>query len=674
MSGFLLVLACLSVFGETDPAADVKAINGADYDLVVVGGTPGGVACAVRAAREGLRVLLVQHDQHLGGMLTNGLGQWDALYGGERAALFNEFARQIADSYRERYGEKSPQYRAAQFTQKHYPMARFEPSVAEAQTDRLVAAENNITTLKGYIPVSVARDGPIIRTLTLKEKWGEQTVTVRAKVFADATYEGDLAAVCAVPYRVGREGRAEYGEPSAGKVFTSLKHGAGPKDAVEGRLNLHPYGHVQGPIDPTSTHEADAAIQAYNHRFFVTSNPENRLLPDKPANYRREEYLHYNRKSIGNGKGINGKSTMNSAILPGENHRYPEADWPERQRIYERHRDFALGLMYFMQNDESVPAKRRASYRNIGLPRDEFASNGHVPYELYVREGRRIVGRLVFTELDNRVAPGLARTPIYPDSIAITDWSMDSHACTAETRPQYPFDGKLILTEESRPAQIPYRAILPQGVDNLLVPVCLSATHVAWGSVRLEPVWMHVGESAGYAAALAIREGIAPAAIDSDKLVRTLASRGVMVAFFNDFDMKTSDPWVPAVQYFGTKGFFAGYDARPERPLTRATAEVWTKGLASLAKGDSYDANAVARSLPSDESQGTHDSAAIRGGELLRLFQEACQQAGIGDASVKAALVSQELQPDQPMTRGAACQWLLGALEVLRAEGKAPAR
>jgi hypothetical protein len=141
---------------------------------------------------------------------------------------------------------------------------------------------------------------------------------------------------------------------------------------------------------------------------------------------------------------------------------------------------------------------------------------------MYVREARRIVGRHVYIEPDNSLAPGLSRTPIQPDSIAITDWYMDSHACTTESRPGSHYDGKLILTEESRPGQIPYRALLPQGVDNLLVPVCLSATHVAWGAVRLEPVWMRTGEAAGFAAALAKRRGVAPAALDTDLLVRTL--------------------------------------------------------------------------------------------------------------------------------------------------------
>ena len=192
--------------------------------------------------------------------------------------------------------------------------------------------------------------------------------------------------------------------------------------------------------------------------------------------------------------------------------------------------------MWFLQNDESVRPESRERYRRIGLPLDEFPDNDNIPYEMYVREARRIVGRHVFTEHDNRPAPGLVRTPIHADSIAFTDWAMDSHDCTWDRSPGYAYDGKLILTEESRPAQIPWRSLLPQGVDNLIVPVCLSATHVAWGAVRLEPVWMMTGEAAGLAAALARRQGTTPGKLDADLLVRALCEKRHFVSFFNDLE------------------------------------------------------------------------------------------------------------------------------------------
>lgn len=578
--------------------AQPQSVDGKFYDLVVVGSTPGGIACAVRAAREGLSVLLVQHTRHLGGILANGLFQWDALYGGPRAPLFNEYAHLIEEHYRKTYGEKSSQYSQARFTQEHYPMSRFEPSVAEREFNRLVAAESNLTLLLGYYPAAVEREGARLTGATLQEFVAPNAapVRVRAAMFADATYEGDLAALAKVPYRVGREGRDEYGEPHAGKVFCNIAPGPGPRDAVKGRLNLHPYAHKQGAVDPASPFTADGAIQAYNYRFCLSSDPNNRRLPEQPPNYNREEYLHFNRKGMSSGR-LNGKGSFNSAILPGENYAYPDADWPTREKIIERHLHFALGLMYFLQNDESVSPAQRAQYREIGLPLDEFADNHNVPYEMYVREARRLVGRYVFKEQDNSLAPGLGRTPIHADSIAITDWAMDSHDCSTNRHAGYDFDGKLILTEESRPAQIPWRCLLPAGVDNLLVPVCLSATHVAWGAVRLEPVWMETGEAAGIAAALAKQRQMPPARLDADLLLRTLAERRLMVSFFNDVNVAGPEAWIPAVQYFGARGFFRDYDAKPGTPLTKTVAKVWAEGLAQLRAGK-LEPMALARSLP----------------------------------------------------------------------------
>jgi hypothetical protein len=252
--------------------------------------------------------------------------------------------------------------------------------------------------------------------------------------------------------------------------------------------------------------------------------------------------------------------------------------------------------MWFLQNDPSVPEATRSKHAVWGLPKDEFADNNHVPYEMYVREARRTVGRHILTELDGSIAPGLGRTPVQTDSIAITDWYMDSHACTTDTRPGFKYDGKLILTEESRPAQIPYRCLLPREVDNLLVPVCLSATHVAWGAVRLEPVWMQTGEAAGFAAALAKQSNVPPAKIDAERLLRILVNRRMLVAFFNDIKVDGPEAWLPPLQYFATRGFFHDYDARMDEPLRLATAKVWSDGFKQLGTGNS-DPNVLARAV-----------------------------------------------------------------------------
>ena len=604
-------------------ATPAAAVDGKSYDVVVVGGTSGGIVCAVRAAREGCTVLLVQHNGHLGGMMTNGLMQWDALYGGPRAPLFTELLGNIEHYYIATFGRDSKDHQTIRYTHEHYPIGWAEPHVAEREYNRLVAAEKNITLLLNHYPTAVDREGTIIRSVTLKklhETDDSPAIRVNGGTFVDATYEGDLFALVKVPYRVGREARDEYGEPHAGKVFVNIAGGQ-PLSVIRERLNIRPYSAHQGTVDPTSPFSADGAVQAYNYRFCVTCDPANRLPIPKPAGYDRQEYVDYHRRYIASHNGPNSKSHVNSPILPGENHAYPEADWQEREKIIRRHLDFGLGLMWFLQNDESVSAKQREKFREWGLPKDEYTDNGHVPYEMYVREARRIVGRHVFSEIDGMLAKDYARTPIHPDSIAVTDWYMDSHSCTTDSRPGYRYDGKLILTDESRPAQIPYRSLLPQDVDNLLVPVCLSATHIAWGSIRLEPVFMQTGEAAGFAAALARQQKTTPAALDADLLVRNLVRRGQLVSFFNDLKVTDSDPAIPAAQYFATRGFFADYNARLDEPVTKAVAEEWTDGLAQL-KAGTLDPRRLAARVQQAESADSPPTDRKRGDVLREMWEQ----------------------------------------------------
>ena len=620
---FLVGLLALMTGGMCADAAEFKpvdaaAVDGRSYDVVVCGGTPAGVAAAVRAARDGCTVLLVQHNAHLGGMMANGLMQWDALYGGHRAPLFSELLRNIEKHYADKFGADSRDYQIARYSQEHYPIGWVEPGLAEREFQKLVAGEANITTLLNHYPAAVERAGRLIKSVKLQAMHGDQAITVGGDVFIDAMYEGDLMAAAKCEHRVGREAREEYGEPHAGKVFTNIAKGPAPRDAVEGRLNIRPYGQQQGSIDPAGPFTADRCVQAYNMRMCVTCDPANRImLAEPPPGYDRDEYVNYERKSIATNPGPNQKSHMNSPILPGENHDYPEADWPTREKITERHLNFALGLVWFLQNDESISAAKRKDYRRWGLPKDEFTDNNHVPYEMYVRETRRLVGRHVYTEHDNSRAKSFTRTPIHMDSIAVTDWYMDSHSCTTDSRPGYHYDGKLILTEESRPGQIPYRALLPKDLDNLLVPVCLSATHIAWGAVRLEPVWMQTGEAAGLAAALAKQTKTTPGTLDGELLARNLATRKFLISFFNDVNAADEPSHTAAVQYFGTRGFFASYDARPTKPLTRDTAKLWARGFNALRAGK-LDANALAAAVAKVEKPAGDASAddAVSGAEF----------------------------------------------------------
>ena len=257
-------------------------------------------------------------------------------------------------------------------------------------------------------------------------------------------------------------------------------------------------------------------------------------------------------------------------------------DWAQRNIIKQAHVEHALGLLYFLQNDKDVPREIRKRARQWGLAKDEYADNNHIPYEIYVREGRRYSGRYIFTEHDVLIEKGIHRTPIHDDSIAISDWYIDIHDCSTERKPGSENDGVIMITEESRPAQIPYRTLLPENIDNLLITVCLSSSHVGWGSIRTEPTLVHIGEAAGFAAAQAIRMNENPSDIQVIKLQKTLVENGVMISMFNEFDMKTQKRWIPAIQFFGTKGFFKSYDAKPDGPIDVLTANNWIKKIGEL--------------------------------------------------------------------------------------------
>ncbi|MFM7291601.1 MAG: FAD-dependent oxidoreductase, partial [Planctomycetia bacterium] len=583
-----------SLYHHAVPAAVFTADRGAarerprEADLVVIGGTPGGIACAVRAAREGLSVILVNWHDHLGGIMSSGLGVWDTQYEGRRSPIYDEMRQAFFDFYRRTYGEDSPQYRDALPGKTGHTNGRFEPHVAERHFTDLVEREDMITVLRGLVPVGVEREGATLKSVTIRPMQGGGDTVLRGKVFADATYEGDLAALAKVPYRVARESREEFGEPHAGIIF--MKPVSEPPDAESARLaklraalNLREFPGWQ-IILPESTGAADPAVQACNYRTPLVTNPANRVPIPKPADY--DPYLLKTLEVYSGVMSIpNGKYGWNRPQLLGLQTPYVEADWTERQRIMDAHWDATLALLHFLQHDPTVPEKVREAWLEYGLAKDEFVDHGPRPYEMYVREARRITARAMFTQHDAMLAPGLGRAPVHADSIAVTEWYMDAHGCTTARVLGSMDEGKAMLHQETFPGQLPWRCLLPQGVDNLFVPVCLGATHVAWGTVRLEPVFMQTGEVAGLAAALAVKAGSPPAGLDADRLVRELCRRKCMVSFFNDLDVGGDDPRVAAAQYFGTQGFFADYDARLDKPLATATQAVWERGLAALRSG-----------------------------------------------------------------------------------------
>lgn len=263
-------------------------------DLCIYEATPGGIAMAVRAAREGLSVVLVNHNDHIGGILSNGLGVWDTLWEGKRAPIYDEARQAIFDHYRTTYGEKSSQYRDSLPGKSGHTNGKFEPKVAEMVLTDLVKKESRIRLIKHRVPQSVKREGALIQSISFMSLDGDVADEVQAKVFADCSYEGDLAAMAKVPYRVGREARDEFNEPHAGVIFMSpVKSAPTPEMAraaeLHHRLKLRKFSGFQRIKQPESTGEADGNVQAFNYRTILSSDPANRLPVEKPANYDPEK-------------------------------------------------------------------------------------------------------------------------------------------------------------------------------------------------------------------------------------------------------------------------------------------------------------------------------------------------------------------------------------------------
>lgn len=609
-------------------AAKPQDVDGKSYDLVVIGGTPGGIACAVRAAREGLSVLLVNHTQHLGGFVTSGAGGWEAPYDGLRSPIYGEMLTGAAQYYAKTYGEGSEQHivsMPSKTSRAHIDRPKVEPRVAEMLFNQMVEKEKTLTVLLGHIVTKAERDGALLQSVTLKPMHGEKAITVRGQIFADGMYEGDLMAVAGVKTQIGRESRAQYGEKHAGVIYTTERHKEPgqrgyPKAADEGTLNIRYNSHATAEIvEGPQSGEADSSVMAYNYRLILTRDPANQIMLSKPANFDLELA-----KSASGGGFVpnlpNKKVAWNGGRLIGPQNEYPAADWPTREAISRHYLDAMLMRLWWVQNDPQAPEKDRKQFAGYALAADEFPDNGHAPYEIYVREARRLIGRYVFKEQDNVIAEGIARTPVHADSIAMTDWPVDSVACLPRKAPGGNTDGILFLGEESRPAQVPYRSILANKIDNLLVPVAISASHVGWGSIRLEPVWMQLGESAGFAAALCVKGQTTPAKLPADNLIRKLAASRVMISFFNDVEVTSDDPQVAAAQFFGTRGFFASYDAKLDEPLTEAVKAVWKGGFEKL-QNDTLVPMQLAKAVHVAETQDSPATKETRGKALAAMWK-----------------------------------------------------
>jgi len=492
------------------------------FDVVVYGATAGGAVAAIAAAKEGVKVALVEPGRHVGGMVSGGLGRTDM---DRQQHVIGGYSREFFERAGKAYG---------------LPVAwTFEPKVAE-RTFVEWLREANVPVYFGHRLASVRKTRNRVDAASM-----ENGVEFSAQVFIDASYEGDLMKAAGVSYAIGRETRTKYGESWAGRrEFLPGGHQLQvPVSPYDERGKLLP--HIQPYDSIGQLGEGDGKIQPYCFRICLTRIKENQLPIPPPNNYNPERYLlvkRYmaalgDRAALAHFLGIsempNGKTDINagggvSTNLPGASWDYPEADYRRRAEIWDEHLTWAQGLLYFLGHDPSVPAKVRAEMNRWGLAKDEFPDTGHWPHQLYVRETRRMLGEYVLTQHD------LETNRRKYDSIGMGGYNIDIREIqwVAVPVPRFPDIGDEVLQEgylsvPVEPYEIPYRSLLPRfnECSNLLVTSCISASHVAYASFRMEPQYMIAGHSAGVAAAMAIKSGRALHHIDVEAFGQRLAGQ-----------------------------------------------------------------------------------------------------------------------------------------------------
>ena len=503
----------------------------ATADVIVYGATPGGFCAAIAAAREGASVILLEPSEHVGGVNTGGLSFSDSnqTVRSTVMGLFDEWHTRIEKDYQKR-GVKLP-YTVSEKDHTHWT---YEPHVAAKITKQMLD-EAGVKVLTKHILKSVAKDAARITRLDTNEG------AFAAKVFVDGTYEGDLMAAAGVKWAIGREGRKDFGESLAGKQY--------PKKPIP----ISGLGMDGKPLPLITTMDAggsdagDKNVMVYSFRLCLTKEPANRVPFPKPANYDparfeaiRRYYLQEKNPHLlwdlyplpGNKfDANNGIGKQFSMGLVGGGNGWSEADSAGRAKIWEAHKQYTLELYQFLTTDPAVPEKLRQQLAALGLCRDEFPASEHWSPQLYVREGRRMIGEYILTQND------IMKDPKKEDPIVVSSFPIDSHDCQrVGTKDMVQNEGTIMPvrmagSRHGYPYHVPYRAIVPKAAEceNLLVPVALSCTHVGISSIRVEPTWMILGQSAGIAAAMSANKNLAVQKLPyADLRVRLLVQKQVL--------------------------------------------------------------------------------------------------------------------------------------------------
>ena len=545
----LIFIAAFTFLSNTDAGRIIKN-NQPEFkevyyaDIIIYGGTSAAIIAAVEVVKSGKTVLIVSPEQHLGGLTSGGLGFTDtgnkAVIGGLSREFYHRVWLHYKDAAAWNWQNQSDFGNKGQGTVamdgEFRTMWLFEPHVAERVFEDFVK-ENNIKVLRGeWLDRNkgvVKKKGEIISFSTLSGK------VFKGKMFIDATYEGDLMAVAGINFHVGREGNAKYNE-----TFNGVQTGVFQHDH-HFKSNISPYKIKDDPSSgllpyisaepPGEFGAADKKIQAYCFRMCMTNHPENSVAFPKPDNYDASKYeLLLREFNTGRNDWFskfdvlpNKKTDTNnhgafSSDFIGMNYDYPEADYQRRAEIIKQHYDYQAGLLWFVANDPRVPDAIRTKMASYGLAKDEFKDNNHWPHQIYVRESRRMIGDYVTTEHD------VMQRIETPESIGMGSYHIDSHNTqryvTSEGYVQNEGD---IGVKPPGPYRISYGSIVPKKEEctNLFVPVCVSSSHIAYGSIRMEPVFMILGQSAAVAACLAIDEKCAIQDVSYDQLKKLLENK-----------------------------------------------------------------------------------------------------------------------------------------------------
>ena len=525
------------------PTARAQAV----HDVVIYGGTSAGVISAVQAKRMGKSVVIVCPEKHLGGLSAGGLGWTDSGNKDAIGGLSRNFYHRVWKHYQTdaawEWQEKS-----AFGNRNQSPPGKngdgstmwvFEPHVAEKVFEDFVR-ENQIAVHRQQYLDRVSGSGVEMKAGRISAIKTTDGRTFRGKMFIDATYEGDLMALAEVDYHVGREAEEVYGEKWNGVQVGVLHHKHWFKDSIDPYIVPGDPNSGVLPLvsaePPGEKGQGDHRLQAYCFRMCLTKTPDNRIPFPKPDGYEPERYELMRRVLVAGWRQLfnkfdplpNHKTDTNnhgpvSTDYIGMNYDYPEASDERRQEIIAEHERYQKGLLYFMANDPGVPEDVREAMSQWGLAKDEFQDNGGWPHQIYVREARRMIGRYVMTEHD---CLDLKETP---ESVGMGSYTLDSHNVQRYIKP----DGFVqnegdIGVGTPRPYQISYGSLVPKRgqCQNLLVPVCVSSSHIAFGSIRMEPVFMILGQSAATAACLSIDKNLAVQDLPYDVLQERLIADG----------------------------------------------------------------------------------------------------------------------------------------------------